>query len=58
MDTAPSVLSSGLCLGPRVNAGGRIGKADLGARLLACATRMKPLHGGTLGRAQHERREH
>ena len=27
-------LSLGFLLGPRVNAGGRIGKADLGARLL------------------------
>ncbi len=36
MDTAPSSYHLGFLLGPRVNAGGRIGKADLGARLLAC----------------------
>ena len=35
LDTAPSAYHLGYVLGPRVNAGGRIGKADLGARLLA-----------------------
>ena len=35
MDTAPNSYHLGFLLGPRVNAGGRIGKADLGARLLA-----------------------
>ncbi len=35
LDTAPSSYHLGFLLGPRVNAGGRIGKADLGARLLA-----------------------
>ncbi len=35
MDTAPTSYHLGFLLGPRVNAGGRIGKADLGARLLA-----------------------
>jgi single-stranded-DNA-specific exonuclease len=38
MDTAPNAYHLGFLLGPRVNAGGRIGKADLGARLLACDT--------------------
>lgn len=37
MDTAPSSYHLGFLLGPRVNAGGRIGKADLGARLLSTA---------------------
>jgi len=37
MDAAPSTYHLGFLLGPRVNAGGRIGKADLGARLLATA---------------------
>lgn len=32
---APTAFSLGFALGPRVNAGGRIGAADLGARLLA-----------------------
>ncbi len=36
MDTAPTSYHLGFLLGPRVNAGGRIGQADLGARLLAC----------------------
>ena len=35
MDTAPNSYHLGFLLGPRVNAGGRIGAADLGARLLA-----------------------
>lgn len=35
MDQAPSSHALGFILGPRVNAGGRIGQADLGARLLA-----------------------
>ncbi len=35
MDSAPSAYHLGFLLGPRVNAGGRIGKADLGARLLS-----------------------
>ncbi len=36
MDAPPNTYHLGFLLGPRVNAGGRIGKADLGARLLAC----------------------
>ena len=35
LDTAPAAYHLGYVLGPRVNAGGRIGKADLGARLLS-----------------------
>jgi single-stranded-DNA-specific exonuclease len=35
MDTAPAAYHLGFLLGPRINAGGRVGKADLGARLLA-----------------------
>lgn len=37
LDSAPSAHHLGFVLGPRVNAGGRIGAADLGARLLATA---------------------
>ena len=37
LDTAPTAYHLGYVLGPRVNAGGRIGAADLGARLLATA---------------------
>ncbi len=36
LDTAPAAYHLGFVLGPRVNAGGRLGAADLGARLLAC----------------------
>ncbi|MCR8723186.1 single-stranded-DNA-specific exonuclease RecJ [Frigidibacter sp. ROC022] len=35
MDEAPNSYHLGFLLGPRVNAGGRIGQADLGARLLS-----------------------
>lgn len=36
MDATPGTYHLGFLLGPRVNAGGRIGQADLGARLLSC----------------------
>jgi single-stranded-DNA-specific exonuclease len=32
----PSARDLGFAIGPRINAGGRVGQADLGARLLAC----------------------
>jgi single-stranded-DNA-specific exonuclease len=35
LDEAPSTYSLGFILGPRINAGGRIGASGLGARLLA-----------------------
>ena len=35
LDRAPAAYHLGYVLGPRINAGGRIGAADLGARLLA-----------------------
>ena len=35
MDSAPTSYHLGYLLGPRVNAGGRVGRADLGARLLS-----------------------
>ncbi|RYH03635.1 single-stranded-DNA-specific exonuclease RecJ [Salipiger sp. IMCC34102] len=37
LDRAPTAYHLGFLLGPRVNAGGRIGAADLGARLLSTA---------------------
>ncbi|MGQ0672558.1 MAG: single-stranded-DNA-specific exonuclease RecJ [Hyphomicrobium sp.] len=45
LDTPPTPYHLGFILGPRINAGGRIGDAALGARLLTCddaaeATRM------------------
>ncbi len=39
LDQAPTSYHLGFLLGPRVNAGGRIGKADLGARLLSTDNR-------------------
>lgn len=38
IDQAPNPYHLGFVLGPRVNAGGRIGAADLGARLLSTAS--------------------
>ncbi|WP_170366892.1 single-stranded-DNA-specific exonuclease RecJ [Ruegeria arenilitoris] len=35
MDSAPNSYHLGFLLGPRINAGGRVGQADLGARLLS-----------------------
>ncbi len=35
LSTPPSAYHLGYVLGPRINAGGRIGRADMGARLLA-----------------------
>ena len=39
MDTAPTPYHLGFLLGPRINAGGRVGRADLGARLLSTTSR-------------------
>ncbi len=39
LDGPPSVYHAGFMLGPRINAGGRIGKSDLGARLLTSTNR-------------------
>ena len=36
LDGPPSSHHLGFVLGPRINAGGRVGRADLGARLLVC----------------------
>ena len=35
LDTAPTPYHLGFVLGPRINAGGRVGRSDLGTRLLA-----------------------
>jgi len=35
MDSAPKPYHLGYLIGPRINAGGRVGKADLGARILS-----------------------
>lgn len=36
LDSAPSAFHLGFLLGPRINAGGRVGRADLGAQCLSC----------------------
>jgi single-stranded-DNA-specific exonuclease len=38
---APSAMTCGYGLGPRINAGGRISEADLGLRLLLCEDRLE-----------------
>jgi single-stranded-DNA-specific exonuclease len=43
MDQAPTCHALGFLLGPRVNAGGRIGQSDLGARLLATDDEMEAM---------------
>ncbi|ARJ68387.1 single-stranded-DNA-specific exonuclease RecJ [Paracoccus contaminans] len=37
LDGPPSTFHLGFLLGPRINAGGRVGRADLGALCLSCA---------------------
>lgn len=36
LDSPPNCYHLGYILGPRINAGGRVGKSDLGAKLLSC----------------------
>lgn len=58
LDAAPSAYHLGFVLGPRVNAGGRIGAADLGARLLATADRAEAeALAARLDQLNSERRE-
>lgn len=53
----PDAGALGFVLGPRVNAGGRIGRADLGAQLLACADPVQAAHlAAELERLNAERR--
>ncbi len=55
---APSPYTLGFVLGPRINAGGRIGDAALGARLLASAEGDEAVRiAETLDRLNRERRE-
>lgn len=44
VDTAPTAYHLGFVLGPRINAGGRIGQADLGARLWPAPHRLRRKH--------------
>ncbi len=58
LNEAPRAYHLGYLMGPRVNAGGRIGKADLGARLLS-TTDMNEAHSiaAKLNELNAERRE-
>ncbi len=58
MNSAPTSYHLGYLLGPRINAGGRVGKADLGARLLS-TTDMDEAHSiaDRLNQLNDERRE-
>src|SRR3546814_11418344 len=42
----PSATDIGFALGPRINAGGRFGKSDLGVRLVTTDDRAEDRHGG------------
>ncbi len=58
MDQAPTPYALGFVLGPRVNAGGRIGQADIGARLLATDDPGQAAAlAARLDQLNHERRE-
>jgi single-stranded-DNA-specific exonuclease len=58
MDQAPTAYALGFLLGPRVNAGGRIGQADLGARLLATDNELEASRvAARLDQLNTERRE-
>ncbi len=57
LDQPPSCHTLGFVFGPRINAGGRIGRADLGARLLATADPREAAElAATLDRLNDDRR--
>lgn len=57
VDETPSAYHLGFILGPRINAGGRIGKSDLGARLLTTNNKEEALEiAKELDRLNAERR--
>jgi len=54
---APTCRDLGFALGPRINAGGRVGKSDLGVRLLTCTDPEEARSiAGELDRLNEERR--
>ncbi|MCJ1899606.1 single-stranded-DNA-specific exonuclease RecJ [Paracoccus versutus] len=57
LDSAPNAFHLGFLLGPRINAGGRVGRADLGALCLSC-TDGRPAGGvgGARGAPERDRR--
>ena len=57
LNTAPTPYSLGFVLGPRINAGGRIGDAALGARLLATSDDLEAAKiAGLLDKLNRERK--
>jgi single-stranded-DNA-specific exonuclease len=53
----PDTYTAGFILGPRVNAGGRVGEADLGVRLLTCEDENEAARlAGILDKLNEERR--
>lgn len=44
LNRAPIASDLGFALGPRINAGGRVGKSDLGVRLLSTQNREEAMH--------------
>jgi len=58
LDRPPAAYHLGFVLGPRINAGGRVGQADLGARLLATSDAVEARGiADRLERLNEERRE-
>jgi single-stranded-DNA-specific exonuclease len=58
LNSAPTPYHLGFVLGPRINAGGRIGDAALGSRLLACDDDLEAREiAQTLDRLNRERQE-
>jgi single-stranded-DNA-specific exonuclease len=58
MNSAPTPYHLGFLLGPRINAGGRIGDAALGARLLSCDDEAQATEiAATLNRLNRERQD-
>lgn len=47
LDEKPTAYHLGFVIGPRINAGGRVGKSDLGARLLSTEDEMEATHIAT-----------
>lgn len=57
INTPPSSYHLGFVLGPRINAGGRVGKSDLGTRLLTTKNPTEAITISTeLNRLNHERK--
>ncbi|KRB85627.1 single-stranded-DNA-specific exonuclease RecJ [Sphingomonas sp. Root710] len=57
LDRAPTCTDLGFALGPRINAGGRVGKSDLGVRLLTTEDRDEArIIAAELDRLNEERR--